>query len=240
MNLLFQEKTIKNQFLQALNIDEYKSMGVISKLLKDCIKTIKYIDVELDETMKRFNELNSPQTTSLITFLALHDLTTVKHSLNVMLYCMQFSKFYNFSKEEFNNFSLAGLLHDIGKLHIDDYILQTNRTINTKERLKINTHTQHGFVILKEHSYNEAILDCALNHHERIDGSGYTTGTRKISKFAQILSVIDVFEALTNERQYKEALPVATALGVLAETVKKNILSKKILNDMLPTLNINI
>jgi putative two-component system response regulator len=109
---------------------------------------------------------------------------------------------------------LYSIMHDIGKIHIPDKILKKPGPLDTEEWLVMKKHTIFGEKILGVSSYYKTAREIAKSHHERWDGSGYPDGLKgeNIPIAARIVTVADVFDALTNERPYKQAWPVEEAI----------------------------
>jgi putative nucleotidyltransferase with HDIG domain len=111
----------------------------------------------------------------------------------------------------------AGLLHDIGKLAIPNTILDKPGLLTAAERAAVEEHPRHSEEILVRVEAFGAIGTIAGAHHERIDGTGYPRGRRldELSLPMRVLAVADVFEALTADRPYREAMTVDEALDIL-------------------------
>lgn len=137
-----------------------------------------------------------------------YDDTTFSHSLNVALLCNILAQWLSFSQEEINMATLCGLFHDIGKLAIPDDIIRKPSKLTDAEYQIIKTHTLEGYSILKDQDLSIHIKNAALMHHERYDGSGYPMGINeeKIDKYAQLVAVVDVYEAMTAARVYRGPL----------------------------------
>lgn len=137
-----------------------------------------------------------------------YDDTTFSHSLNVALLCNIFAQWLSFSQEDIDTATLCGLFHDIGKLAIPDDIIRKPSKLTDAEYKIIKTHTLEGYSILKNQDLNNHVKNAALMHHERSDGSGYPLGLtdHKIDKFAQLVAVVDVYEAMTAARVYRGPL----------------------------------
>jgi len=135
-----------------------------------------------------------------------HDEYTYRHSINVGLLSGVIGKIIGLSKDEQYLLGQMGLLHDIGKLKIDDEILNKPGRLNSDEFDEIKMHTVYGHEILKKmDGVTELIYEGALSHHERLDGSGYPyrlTGDQ-IPFMVQILSVADTYDAICSDRIYK-------------------------------------
>jgi HD-GYP domain-containing protein (c-di-GMP phosphodiesterase class II) len=114
----------------------------------------------------------------------------------------------------------AALLHDVGKVAIPDHILNSPGTLTDEEYAIIRSHTTTiGGEILSHNQHLVLARAIAVLHHERWDGKGYPQGLRgeNIPQPASIVTVIDVYDALTNRRAYKDARPKAQALALLQQ-----------------------
>lgn len=134
-----------------------------------------------------------------------YDDLTYAHSMNVALICNSFAKWLKFSEEDVNKATLCGLLHDIGKTLIPDYIIKKPDKLTDVEYEIIKTHPVGGYNILKSYDIDESIMNAALMHHERCDGSGYPSGfmNGEIDEFAKIVAIADVYDAMTSARVYR-------------------------------------
>ncbi|MCD1257408.1 HD domain-containing protein [Paenibacillus athensensis] len=114
------------------------------------------------------------------------------------------------------------LLHDIGKLEIDQAILRKNTRLTTGEYARIQRHTQLGAAFVGEHVQfaGEVALELIGSHHERLDGSGYPAGKRAVdlSEAVRVAMVADVYSALTLERPYRAPLAASDAIAILLKT----------------------
>src|SRR3989304_2622297 len=111
---------------------------------------------------------------------------------------------------------LNGLLHDIGKISIPTSILTKPGELAEEEWALIRAHTTQGYSILKDANLPWPVADAALQHHERLDGSGYPNGITgdKLSLEVSILAVCDVVEAMSSHRPYR---PAKTTTDILKE-----------------------
>ena len=133
---------------------------------------------------------------------------TFTHSMNVALICHVFAGWLHFSEEDIKLATLCGLLHDIGKLKIPDDLLSKTDKLTDEEYKLIKTHTTEGYDILKKQGLDEHICNAALMHHERCDGTGYPNGLTadQIDKFAKLVAIADVYDAMTSARVYRGPL----------------------------------
>jgi len=132
------------------------------------------------------------------------DLTYV-HSMSVSLICNIFGRWLGYGEEDIKVLTLAGLLHDIGKMAIPEAIVKKPSKLTDEEYRTIKQHTIEGYKILKPLPVDSRIKDAALLHHERCDGSGYPLGVtiEKLPDFAKIVSIADVYDAMTAARVYR-------------------------------------
>ncbi|MDU5141780.1 MAG: HD-GYP domain-containing protein [Paenibacillus dendritiformis] len=116
--------------------------------------------------------------------------------------------------------ALAGLLHDIGKTRVDEDIVNKQGALTDSERAEMNRHAHYAYEILRHTpGLNEGVKLGVLQHHERMDGSGYPLGVsgEKIHPYAKIVAVADMFHAMTLNRGYKPAASPYVVLEQLKE-----------------------
>lgn len=139
-----------------------------------------------------------------------YDDVTYVHSLNVALLCNVIGKivFPKISKEDLQALTLAGLLHDIGKMMISDEILLKKDRLTISEFNLVKTHVFHGNNLLKNMNLDPRIAEVAMRHHERCDGSGYPGGYKRddLQAFSKIVAIADTYDAMTSDRTYREAI----------------------------------
>ena len=137
-----------------------------------------------------------------------YDDSTFNHSMNVALICNVFADWMHMSAMEKEIATVAGLLHDIGKLRIPEKIVKKASRLTDEEYDLIKTHPMEGYNILFESRFISSIQNAALMHHERYDGSGYPLGLKgsQIDKYAKMVAIADVYDAMTAARVYRGAL----------------------------------
>lgn len=133
---------------------------------------------------------------------------TFNHSINVSMICTVFGEWLGMSEEEKKELTLCGLLHDFGKLLISKDILKKPGRLTEEEYEIIKDHPQKGYEFLKEKNVSENVKMAALQHHERYDGSGYPDKLEgnEINKYAAIVAIADVYDAMTSTRVYRRGL----------------------------------
>lgn len=153
--------------------------------------------------------------------LALHEKNPREqlHSQRVSELCGKIGRALGRPQREIDELELAGLLHDIGKISIDERVLNKKGVLTQKEWSEIKRHPEIGYRILSSSNDVSYIADYVLKHHERLDGKGYPNGItgKDIPLGSRILSVADSYDAMTGERPYKNRLGKKEAINQLRE-----------------------
>lgn len=171
-----------------------------------------------------------PDILKTFAYISMKDYTTVIHSVNVMALTIGFCFHTKYSLKETKRLGLSALLHDVGKTEIPQKILKAPRKLTDREFNIMKLHPKVGGNIIREKSgISDEIAKGALEHHEKLDGSGYPEGIREISFEGQLLGIIDCYEALTNEeRPYRRAKKPLETLKFLKNDVEAGKFSRKI------------
>lgn len=140
-----------------------------------------------------------------------YDDVTYVHSVNVALLSNMIGRivYQDISDEELKVLTLAGLLHDIGKMMVPDNIIQKKGRLTLPEYNLVKTHVLFGNNILKGiDNLDPRIAEVAMRHHERCDGTGYPGGYKReqIESFARIVAIADTYDAMTSDRAYRAAI----------------------------------
>ncbi len=131
------------------------------------------------------------------------------HCINVALICNILSRWLHFSETDQMMATACGLFHDVGKFMLPAGILRKPGKLTPDEFEIIKTHTTEGFHLLGRYSsIPEPVKNAALMHHEKCDGSGYPYGLKgdDIDRFSKIVTIADIFDAMTSERVYRAAM----------------------------------
>lgn len=125
-------------------------------------------------------------------------------------------------EEKCYELSIAGMLHDIGKLKLTGYINGRDDPLVIEELKYVRMHSKLGYEELVGQGYSEFILESILYHHENYDGSGYPSNLEgnQIPIGARILRVCDVFAALSSDRPYRKAFDMETVMELMIDEVK--------------------
>jgi putative nucleotidyltransferase with HDIG domain len=123
------------------------------------------------------------------------------------------------SKEQINGLRLAGLIHDIGKVRVPAEILTNPNGLSEPELMMIKAHPRLGYEILRTIDFPWPVAQIVLQHHERMNGSGYPSGLsgEDIIMEARILAVADVVEAMASHRPYRASLGINKALAEISK-----------------------
>lgn len=195
------------------------------------LKALKHLKhLNIDECLfianNIVNEIRENNDTIIIETINLSsfDNYTYEHSINVCIMSVVLGIGLGLNDEELKKLSQAALLHDIGKTAIPIDILNKPGKLNDEEYEEMKNHSKYGYNLLKENEdIASTVRNAIFSHHENEDGTGYPrqlTGD-KIHKFAKIIHVADVYDALTAKRAYKEPINPADALEFLISQTGK-------------------
>ncbi len=148
-----------------------------------------------------------------------YDDETFAHCMNVSLLNYVLSSWLRWSEEDQKMAMLCGLFFDIGKLKVNQDILHADRQLEGAELEEVRRHAVLGYQILKDKGVDTHILNTAIMHHERYDGSGYPLKLHadKIDKFAALTAITDIYDAITSPRKYRKALCPFRAIEIFEE-----------------------
>ena len=182
-----------------------RSLRLELKLQQSYQKLKKTMDATI-ETMSKMIEAKDPYTAG--------------HQQRVSQLAIAITKELNLSPDKIEGIRIASLIHDIGKIGLPSEILSKPIRLTDIEFSLIKSHSQIGYDILKSIDFSFPIARIVLQHHERVDGSGYPNNLKgdEILLKAKIIGVADVVEAMSSHRPYRPALGIDAAL----EEISKN------------------
>ncbi|MBU1084686.1 MAG: HD domain-containing phosphohydrolase [Candidatus Omnitrophota bacterium] len=142
---------------------------------------------------------------------------TASHASRVMLFATALAKKLGLSKHRIERLKIASLLHDLGKLAIDEKVLMKKGKLNAKEYEQIKHHPHWGAEMINFIYFLKDIIPIMANHHENYDGTGYPEEKRgnRIPLESRILSVADIYEALIADRPYRKGFSRAEAIAII-------------------------
>ena len=170
---------------------------------------------KLRSNLKMLRKAMEGTITAMANTLDIRDPYTADHQRRVVKLAVAIGEEMEISKGKMDGLRMAGVIHDIGKIAIPLAILNKPGKITDTEFTLIKTHSEVGYDILKKVEFPWPIADIVIQHHERLDGSGYPKGLSgdQILLEAKILAVADVVEAMSSHRPYRPALGMEKALA---------------------------
>jgi HD-GYP domain-containing protein (c-di-GMP phosphodiesterase class II) len=156
---------------------------------------------------------------SLVSTLDAKDAYTRGHSERVALVARRIGTYLGLPEEDLRNIYLSGLLHDIGKIGVDDQILRKPGQLTAEEFAQIKRHPVIGYNILAGLRNLQAVLPGVRHHHEAFSGTGYPDGLSgdEIPLMARILAVADSYDAMISDRPYRNGLKLERLEAILRE-----------------------
>ncbi len=183
-------------------------------------KTVPYEEINKTIIPTIHQATEYPSLFSVLSGLQAKDDYTYRHNIGVGVISTMIGKWLGLGEEELSVLSMAATLHDIGKVQIDDDILNKPGRFTNEEYLLMKKHTLYGYEILqKTPGLSPRIPLVALQHHEREDGGGYPHGLKgdRIDFYSKIVGVADIFHAMTSKRVYKDATPFYQVIRQMQE-----------------------
>ena len=207
-------------YLRWFIIPEYRenlSRGIVAII--DITERV-LLEEELRKLVNDLKRAFEETINTLSSIIEIRDLYTSGHQKRVAELSSKIGERMGLDDDSIRLLRIAGLLHDIGKISVPGDILNKPGKLSPLEFEMVKTHPSLGYEILKNISYFPELAKIVLQHHERLDGSGYPQGLKdgEILLAARILAVADVVEAMTSHRPYRPAYNLEEAL----EEIKKN------------------
>ncbi|MDC0335271.1 HD domain-containing protein [Pseudodesulfovibrio sp.] len=169
--------------------------------------------------------LASDNSLSAIAPFISHDYKTYTHCMQVFIYSVAVFQTYDMDENEIFECGLGALLHDVGKAKIPHNILNKRGSLTQSEREIIKEHPIHGVSMCAHLPMTQNTINCILFHHEKLDGTGYPAGLKSdnIPMPVRIISLSDVYDALTTERPYAEAMEPYAALTFMRHDMRDGL-----------------
>jgi HD-GYP domain-containing protein (c-di-GMP phosphodiesterase class II) len=170
------------------------------------------VDETVDSVLRNENAL------LLLSKIKNKDDYTAEHCINVSILSAAFGKHMGLLEDEIRTLALCGMLHDVGKMRIDDAILNKPGALTPEEFAVMKDHTTFGRDVLAGlPTLEHAAVDVAFSHHERMDGTGYPRGlpSQQIPLFAKMVGLVDTYDAITSSRVYDKGRASMQALQII-------------------------
>jgi putative nucleotidyltransferase with HDIG domain len=209
-NESYSQRLKHSQEFKEFKEEFFKNLYVLKTDFLDIANKDKKIEPEefLDRVDSIIEHAGSQSVFDMLHCMREYDDSTFVHALNTALICHTFGHWIGLNEEDLNALTLAGLLHDIGKIRVSDTIIKKTERLSPTERTMMQAHTVYGYEILKNQDIDERVKLAALMHHEHCDGTGYPKACEasQITDFAKIVGIIADYDSLTSARPYREAL----------------------------------
>ncbi len=163
----------------------------------------------------------------------------IEHSINVLSLTMLYCCYHRIPDNAAKKISVAALLHDIGSIHIDKLILNSEQKLSKKEFEVFKTHTYKGHDTIKNSTqFDEIVARVALEHHEKLDGTGYPRGITDICFESQLIGLIDSYEPLAyRDKSFRKAQNPYEVMKLLREEVVAKQFNKEIFKNLCECLS---
>ncbi|MEJ2142104.1 MAG: HD-GYP domain-containing protein [Gammaproteobacteria bacterium] len=182
----------------------------------------------------------SPNAMMWLTHMKSRDEYTSIHCMNVCILAVSFGRTLGLGKTELAVLGLGALLHDLGKMRTPLEILNKPGRLTREEFEIMKKHSQLGFDLLNtQGGLPQSVLDIVLHHHERVNGGGYPDGLvgEQIDQLVQIVSIVDVYDAITSDRCYHDGIAPYEALKNMYDWVNENF-EKELVEQFIKCLGI--
>ena len=220
LNMFFAPLEIKGNVLGLLGVlDNKENVSEINLEVFCALGSQAAVAIENASLYKRLSDGFLHTAESMAVAIDSRDPYTGGHTRRVEDYSVRLADHLNLSKQEKEELRLAAILHDIGKIGIDDAILRKGGALSEKEELMMKGHPEIGARILGSVEEMRNVIPGVRYHHERFDGKGYPEGLKgeEIPLYARIISIADAYDALTTDRPYKKAVDKDAALEEIAK-----------------------
>ncbi|HZZ27918.1 MAG TPA: HD domain-containing phosphohydrolase [Pirellulales bacterium] len=206
-------------WLAAFNREEHSEFGTSEASLLSSVAAILGIHAGNLELYRQQAEFLAGVVRALTSAIDAKDPYTCGHSDRVARIAMELANEIGCGHRELETLYLSGLLHDIGKIGIDDQVLRKPGKLTQGEYEHIKLHAEIGYRILKDLKQLDLVLPVVRHHHESWDGSGYPMGLaqEEIPLFARIVAVADAFDAMSSDRPYRKGMPDEKLDAILRE-----------------------
>lgn len=219
IQMTIEKLTVEDRSKVKLSESVKKRVSEGIKFLYNDTSAPNFIDTAANVTSNLVNSIMENEAVALnIDTLKFSDEYTFQHSVDVATIAMLIAKNSQMSEAEIQKIGMAGLLHDMGKSQIPNEILNKAGKLTEEEFAIMKNHSLYGYQILKEKgSIPQEVLMGVLQHHEKLNGRGYPMGVAadKISPYAKILSIADIYDALVTERPYKKGFSQQDAIEMI-------------------------
>jgi len=192
----------------------------LNKTKQDSIKIKESIEKEYEDILA-----------TIVDIIERDDKYTAGHSHRVMQYSYKIARAMGFSKHRIEKIKTAGILHDIGKVGVRKTVINKPGKLTPDEYAEVQKHPALGYDIVSTFLPFKEIAEYVRFHHEKLNGHGYPDGLTadSIPDLVKILTVADIYDALTSERPYREALESDYSIKIMHKMADDSDIDKQIL-----------
>lgn len=206
MNLKEKIESLPN-YEKKLELVYQTTVSLLKRIFEGKSETLPIEEIKLcvESIIRCIDSTNIPVMPEVLRLMP-DEYSTHHHSTNVAIFSTIIGKSIGIGKSDLFDLTYAGLMHDIGKIRIDQMLLLKPSALDDHEYELVQNHSSYGVEILQNNGIeNQKILDAIRYHHEKLNGKGYPDQLRgkRIPKFARIIGMCDVFDALTTRRTYR-------------------------------------
>jgi len=199
-------------------------------------QAVKDITAQTTETI-----FENPDALACIINIREKDDYLLEHSTSVAILITLFARYLKIDKQTSELLTIGAFLHDVGKIRIADEILNKPGKLTEPEFEIMKTHVEHSIdIITNTRGISEISLSVAAFHHEKLDGSGYPKGLRadKINQYGRMITICDIYDALTADRVYKAGIAQVKSFSILVKMAESNILDKSLVNSFIKCMGV--
>jgi response regulator RpfG family c-di-GMP phosphodiesterase len=208
-------------FLQRIDkaIEEWRTRRSLQYYARALESLVQMKSDELSRSSRQIDDVCDMTVVALGAALNLKDSETADHSARVSQNSVKLGTLLGLSEFELKNLKWGAYLHDVGKIGIPERVLLKQGDLLPEERRVVEKHPVMGQMMIRNIEFLGFATDVVLAHHERFDGTGYPNGLKgeRIPLNARIFSVMDTLDAMTSDRPYRAALPMAAVAAELED-----------------------
>jgi len=191
-------------FMEEVALGRTVNLEMAQKVVSDCVQSI----------------IKSPDALMWLTQLKNVDEYTSQHSMNVCIFCIALGRQIDMTEAELEEVGLCGMMHDMGKMKIPLAVLNKPGAFEPEELAIMQSHPTLGWkLLMTDHDMPGYAIDAAYGHHERMDGKGYPRGLSgdRISPYTRIVTIADMYDALTSDRVYKKGKTHLEGINIMTK-----------------------